>query len=138
MTETEFLISYNVVVVVIAIAIALWRIKHNWSVIDSVPREAEIVAIERDVDVVISINIKIKTRNSLSIEQVHIDPMYDKTDYRVGSSYSVWVNENNPNMYFTSKPNALKLIGKIGFQSFVIWAVLCGMLLAVFAESFGM
>jgi len=45
MTETEFLITYNIVVVILVIAIALWRIKNNWSVINSVPLEAEIVAI---------------------------------------------------------------------------------------------
>ena len=134
MTETEFLISYNIVVVILVIAIALWRIKNNWSVINSVPLEAEIVAIEKDVDVVVSINIKIKTRNNLSIEQVYIDPMRDKTDYCIGSTYSVWVNEQNPNLYFTSKPNAFKLIGKIGFHSFVIWFLLCGMLLAFFSK----
>ncbi|KZY31100.1 hypothetical protein A3729_26775 [Oleiphilus sp. HI0043] len=138
MTDTEFLLYYNSIVVFIALAIAVWRVKNNWQVIKAQAVEAEIVQVEKDVDVVISINIKIKTRHSLAIEQIHIDPMYDKTDYRVGSPFTVWVHDSNPRLYFRSKPNAFKLIGKIGLQSLAIWVILCGMLMVAFAKKFSM
>ncbi len=138
MTDIEFLLYYNSIVIFIALAIAVWRIKNNWQVIKAQPIEAEIVQVEKDVDVIISINIKIKTRHSLAIEQINIDPMYDKTDYCVGSPFTVWVHESNPRLYFKSKPNAFKLIGRIGLQSLVIWVILCGMLMAAFAKKFSM
>jgi len=134
MSDTEFIILYVTLASVISLLVACFRYTRNYSVIGSAPVSAQVLEVTKDVDVITSIKVKFKTPGTLNVTEIAIDAMYNKTNYEVGNDIDLWASIHNPNLFFLTEPNTVKLIAKVLFQSFVLWFLLCLPIITAFSK----
>lgn len=138
MNVDNFTTIYASVMVLIALLVLFYRLKANANVLSSSPIKAEVVGVEKDVDVITQITVRFKQGNYPVVIEVKIDPMYNKTSYEIGDSIKAWSPLNNPNMVFLKKPNAMKLIAKAGFPAFLVLFIMWFPLILIFRGNISM
>lgn len=138
MNIDNFTTIYASVTVLIALVVLFYRLKANANVLSSSPIRAEVVGVEKDVDVITQITVRFKQSNFPTVIEVSIDPMYDKTNYEIGSSIKLWSPLNNPNMVFLKKPNLIKLFAKASFPAFMVLFIMWFPLILIFRGNISM
>jgi len=138
MNFENFTTIYTLITAAIAFIVLLFRLKGNAAVLASSPVSAEVLSVEKNVDVILQIKVRFKHGSYSSVADVNIDPMYDKTDYQVGSTVNVWVSPSSAAMVFLKKPNVLKLLVKSGYPAFVLLLITWLPLLLIFRGNISM
>lgn len=136
MNVDTFTTIYALLTVSIAFIVLAFRLRSNAAVLASSPMSAEVLGVVKNVDVILQIKVRFKHGNNSSVADVNIEPMYDKTDYKVGSSIPVWVSPGSTTMVFLKKPNVLKLLAKSGYPALMLLLIAWLPLLLIFRGNF--
>jgi hypothetical protein len=128
MNRNEFSIIYALVTITIVAVVILWRYRQSKELLSAAPIKAEVIALEKDVDIILSVQVRLNANKIASVVNVPIDPMYDKTEYEIGSYINVWASKENPSLVFFNQPNILKVLTKVSAPAlillFLLWAPL--------------